>query len=1114
MQNATINQIAVTRKNKIMSNSRQYWQSVEQLDNNEEFVAKNNNEFQEELPLDQFLEKEELSTSSTSRRDFLKFVGFSVSAATLAACEAPVMKSIPYVIKPEEITPGVANYYASAYFDGFDFAPILVKTREGRPIHIEGNKDSKLTNGGVNARVNSSLLSLYDEARVRNPRLKGEETKWSKVDKAVKDSLGSAKNVRILSNTIASPSTQAAIDLFASKLGSEESAVNFKHVTYDESSSAGIINANNNSFGKAVIPNYNFDKANVIVAFGADFLSTWLHSSQYATAYGKHRAPEHGKMSRHYQFESTFSLTGTNADIRGAVKPNEIGLAVIDLYNAVAKLTGAASVKGAKYDDDNNVSTKIQNAAKDLVSNKGAALVVSGSNDVATQELVNGINNMINSYGSTIEIDKPLNIRKGNDTDFIELVKEMEAGEVDALFIYGVNPVYSAPSDLNFTTALAKVKTSVSFSSFADETASVTTVLAPDNHFFENWNDYTPVAGSVYMAQPVIRPLFSKSAAHQGTRQAQESLLRFVKVKTSFYDFMRDNWSNTILPNQSKYSTLDTLWNNTVHDGFAEYTPVATPSTLQETVPTEASVSASNVIKSSKVTGMVAELYTETNMGIGNQANNPWLQELPNVITKVTWDNYVAMNPEDCRENGYATNYGQKLPASLVNVTIGGSTVKLPVIATPGQKRGAVSISLGYGRTNAGKVVEQGDMLAADGVTKTIGANVFPAVSTKNGTFNYYVNVIIENANEEYPVGLAQTHFTEMDRKIVNETSIGTFLKGKDTYNPDPTVVDSYGKTQKIEKLDLWEAQDIKNGHRWGMTIDLSKCIGCNSCVTSCHSENNVPVVGKDEVRRNRIMSWLRIDRYFSSDMSKATAGDTGVIDMYSQMENPSAYPEAVHQPVMCQQCNHAPCETVCPVAATTHSDEGLNQMTYNRCIGTRYCANNCPYKVRRFNWFNYVADSKFTDVNPSQNDLARMVLNPDVVVRARGVMEKCSFCVQRIQLGKLDAKKEGRTVRDGEILSACASVCPTNAIQFGDLNDDHTMVNKTSEDERSYHLLEEVGTQPNVFYLTKVRNVEGERIPAGIGHGASHDTHEDHGHEESEHPAESNTHSDEHAAH
>ena len=1097
-----------------MSNSRQYWQSVEQLDNNEEFIAKNNDEFSEELPLDQFLEKQELSTSSTSRRDFLKFVGFSVTAATLAACETPVMKSIPYVIKPEEVTAGIANYYASAYYDGFDFAPILVKTREGRPIHIEGNKECGMTKGGVNARVNSSLLGLYDQARVRNPRLKGEETKWTKVDKAVKASLKTAKNVRILSNSIISPSTQLAIDTFAAGLGSEESPVNFKHVSYDESSASGIITANKNMFGKAVVPNYSFRKANIIVSFGADFLSTWLNSSQYAAGYGMHRSPKDGEMSRHYQFEANFSLTGTNADVRGAVKPNEIGLAVIELYNAVAKLTGNAGVKGAGFEnDDNQVSLKIQNAAKDIVANKGKSLIVSGSNDVATQELIIGINQMAGSFGHTVDLNKALNTRKSNDTDFMDLVKEMKSGKVDTLLIYGVNPVYSAPADLDFAAALAKVKMSVSFAGVADETGSMTTVLAPDHHYFESWNDYSPSEGVLFVAQPVIRPLFVKGAEHQGTRQAQESILRFVKVKTSFYDYIRENWNQNYFGLQSEYTSFDEMWNNTVHDGFTKYTPAPTAETLEAVVGTPANTSATKVVKASKASGMVAELYTETNMGIGNQANNPWLQELPNVITKVTWDNYVAMNPTDCVAKGFNTRYGQHEPATLANVTVNGVSMKLPVIATPGQKIGAVSIALGYGRTNAGRVVEQGDMLAADGTTKTIGANVFGAVSTKGGNFNYYVDNVTVEADGEYPIGLSQTHFTEMDRKIVNETSLATFVKGKDAYNPDMTVVDSYGETQKVEKLDLWAVQDIANGHRWGMTIDLSKCIGCSACITSCHSENNVPVVGKDEVRRNRIMSWLRVDRYFSSDMSKATAGDTGTIDMYAQMEVPSAYPEAVHQPVMCQQCNHAPCETVCPVAATTHSDEGLNQMTYNRCIGTRYCANNCPYKVRRFNWFNYVGDSKFTEVNPSQNDFGRMVLNPDVTVRARGVMEKCSFCVQRIQYGKLDAKKEGRPVQDGEVISACASVCPTNAIQFGDLNDSSTDVNNVSKDERAYHLLEEVGTQPNVFYLTKVRNIDEERIPAGIGHGAAHGGHEEHAeHGSEEHGEES--HSEEHTSH
>lgn len=1101
-----------------MSNSRKYWQSVEQLDNNEEFVAKNSNEFSEELPLDEFLGKEELEGSSTSRRDFLKFVGFSTAAATLAACEAPVMKSIPYVVKPEEITPGIANYYATSYYDGFDFAPLLVKTREGRPIHIEGNKMVAMTNGGVNARVNSSLLSLYDLARVKNPMMKGETTTWANVDKAVMTALSSAKNVRILTNSIISPSTQGAIDALVNKVS--EGGGSAKQVTVDEYSASGIISANKRSFGKAVVPNYEFGNANIIVSFGADFLSTWLNASQYAVGYGQHRAPEEGEMSRHYQFEGNYSLTGTNADIRGAVKANETGLAVIDLYNAVAKATGNATIKGGTLEDDNNISLKLNNAAKDLVSNKGKGLVVCGSNDIATQEVVNGINQMIGAYGTTINLDMPLRTRQGNDASYKNLVQEMKSGQVDVLFVYGVNPVYTAPASLGFADALAKVNTSISFSGVADETGSATTILAPDHHYFEGWNDLVAHEGTAFIVQPMIRPLFSKGTNYEGTRQAQESILKFAGNNTSYYDYMKSNWETNMFPLQSKYTTFGEMWNQSVHDGFMTYTPAPKPMTLEMHVPADINVAAASVVKGAKANGMIAELYTETNMGLGNQANNPWLQELPNSLTKVTWDNYVAMSIADCEAAGYATKYGQQSPASLVNVTIGGQSMKLPVIALPGQRKGTVSIALGYGRTNAGKVVEQGDMTAPNG-QKTVGANLFGAVNASGETFNYYVDdVSITLAEEEtYPVGLAQTHFTEMDRKIVNETSLATFIKGKDAYNPDITVVDAYGVSQKVEKLDLWAAQDIANGHRWGMTVDLSKCIGCNACVTSCHSENNVPVVGKDEVRRNRIMSWLRIDRYFSSDMSKVVAegveGGIGTKEMYERMEDPSAYPEAVHQPVMCQHCNHAPCETVCPVAATTHSNEGLNQMTYNRCIGTRYCANNCPYKVRRFNWFNYVGDFKFTDVNPSQNDLGRMVLNPDVTVRARGVMEKCSFCVQRVQAGKLDAKKEGRTVADGEIVSACSSVCPTNAIQFGDLNDSHTAIKIESLKDRSYHLLEEVGTQPNVFYLTKIRNIDEERIPAGIGHGAPHSEGHGHGHEDDHGHEDAEAHGqEEHSAH
>ena len=639
----------------------------------------------------------------------------------------------------------------------------------------------------------------------------------------------------------------------------------------------------------------------------------------------------------------------------------------------------------------------------------------------------------------------------------------------------------------------------MSFADRLDETASMCKINAVDNHFLESWNDFNPKGTEYSVAQPTISPLFD-------TRQAQESFLTWAGEEKNYYDFMKSVWETEIFPKQTKYTFFDAFWNSAVHDGVA--TLPAVEATEELVMAADMNAAANGAKASAKASGIEVEFYLSTSMGEGNQANNPWLQELPDPVSKVTWDNYVAMNPKDM-EGKYNIKLGEQAPASLANVTIVGKTVKMPVVAVPGQKVGAVSIALGYGRTKAGKVVLQGD--SKSGEVSTIGTNVFPFVGVSD-TMSYVASgVSIEPAGEEYIIASTQTHHTMMGRKIVNETSLKTYKSnGKIVWNPDHVIADAYGNPTKIEDLDLWNAQDIALGHRWGMSIDLNTCFGCGACITACHSENNVPVVGKDEVRRTRTMSWLRIDRYFTSDMTKAKAKEDGLgaIDMYGKMEIPEEYPEVVHQPLMCQHCNHAPCETVCPVAATTHSNEGLNQMAYNRCIGTRYCANNCPYKVRRFNWFNYVGDRKFSDVNPSQDDLSRMVLNPDVVVRARGVMEKCSFCVQRIQAGKLSAKKAGRPVEDGEVTSACAAACSVGAIKFGDLNDAKMQVAQDAKHDRAYNLIEEVGTKPNVYYMTKVRNIDeaGDRINESvIGKGKEvkpkaehgHDAHgDDHGHD------------------
>ncbi|MBL4651785.1 MAG: TAT-variant-translocated molybdopterin oxidoreductase [Flavobacteriales bacterium] len=1087
-----------------MSAENKYWRGVEELQEDPQFLENAQNEFPEQIPVDEFLADSKLSETSTSRRDFLKFLGFSTAAATLAACETPVTKAIPYVVKPEEITPGVANYYASTYADGNDYASILVKTREGRPIHIEGNTLSKVTGGAVNANVNSSVLSLYDGTRIQSPFIGQTASSWDVVDGEITKKLEGIKsrggNIRILTNSIISPSTKSVISKFISAYGSgateaegsdvAQKAANVKHITYDAVSNAGIINANRADFGKAVLPTYDFTKAKTIVSIGADFLSTWLSSIEYAGQYASRRNPDGDWMSKHYQFEANMSMTGTNADIRGAIKPSEFGKVALHLYNAVAKQVGGASVSVGEIDNDNGIVEKITAAASDLIANKGNGLVICGSNDQAIQSVVNAINTLLGNYGSTVNVDTVSNLKQANDTDVYSLINEMKSGKVDALIIWGINPSYSMPADWKFDESLAKVNLSVTLTGKPNETAQNCGYVCPDSHYLESWNDASPRNGEYSLAQPVISNLFD-------TRQGASSLMKWAGLGDDYNQFIKDYWKENMFPSSGQI-LFSSFWNKVLQDGVYSMT-AETVTTIEASTENEDVIVAdgdyNGDVKAAastigQVTGGAWEMsiYSKTGIGDGQQLRNPWLHETPDPVTKVVWDNYICMNPVDMDEFGFNTSIQQQKPANIATVTANGADLTLPVVAVPGQKRKTISVALGYGQAG----------VAVDGVQ--IGQNAYPMTSYTNGTINYNAfDVSIAGTGETYPLACTQTHHTMMGRKMVNETDLNSYkTKGREVWNPKGEILDAYGKVQPFEELNLWNDHDIKKGHRWGMTIDLNTCTGCSACVTACYSENNVPVVGRDEVRRNREMNWIRIDRYYSSDADPLThSRDKGDRD-YNAMEDPSAYPtRIVHQPVMCQHCNHAPCETVCPVAATTHSNEGLNQMAYNRCIGTRYCMNNCPYKVRRFNWFNYNKDSKFSDISITQDDLGRMVLNPDVVVRSRGVMEKCSMCVQRVQAGKLVAKKNGKPVVDGDIKTACASACPTNAITFGDHNDVDAEVRKRSQTDRAYHLLEDVGTQPNIWYLTKVKNSEEMRHVA-VEHG-SHQEEEGHGHDHEE---------------
>lgn len=1090
-----------------MANQKKYWKGLEELNETPGFVAAKNKEFAEHIPIEEFLGKEGLQQSSTSRRDFLKYLGFSIAAASLAACEAPVVKTIPYVIKPEDVTPGVNNWYASTYFDGYDYCSILIKTRDGRPIKIEGNKNSSVTKGGANARVQASVLSLYDEARAKGPHKGKKASTWDEVDKDIMGKLADAAskngNIRILSSTVISPSTKGVIADFVTKYPTA------KHVMWDAISFAGMLKANMNSFGKAVLPSYSFDKAKVIVSIAADFLTNWLSPVEFASQYamGRKVSKENPEMSKHYQFESILSVSGANADYRIPVKPSEEGVVAVNLYNAVAKQNGMATLPSSvtPYDD------MINKVAAELSANKGKSLVVAGSNDTAVQMVVNEINKMLGNYNNVVNIDRPCYLRQGSDDDFSGLVNDMKGGKVDVLITYNVNPVYNAPAAIGFKEAMAKVPCVVSLAERMDETASKSHYLCPDHHYLESWNDANPYARVYSLSQPAIYPLFSKPR-YEGTRSAQESLMKWAgAANTDYHTYIEDYWKKNLLPEQPSdggdYLFID-LWNKTLQGGVFEKASAGVVAEVQATDKSKdkkagktvsdgdataqpAAMSMADVASSISAGAKGGEwevvLYEKTSMGDGGQANNPWLQELPDPISKVTWDNYITMNPADCKDPKF--NFGlleeDNHKASVATVSVGGMNLELPVFPQPGQTRGTIGIALGYGRKGIGKV-------AAGEYDSGIGKNVFPLVQWVNGTCQYRVSgaQITPVKDRIHIVAATQTHHTMIGRHLIKEATLEEYKKDPGAGNEVEMIKTTEGGTagpKPFADVNLWDDFDKKSdvnlmdnadnlGLRWKMAVDLTSCIGCGACVVSCNAENNIPVVGKDEITRVREMHWIRIDRYYSSDLTMENAEKEGMSEsnrMYSMMEPSYANPEVAFQPVMCQHCNHAPCETVCPVMATSHSSEGMNQMIYNRCVGTKYCANNCPYKVRRFNWFNYYRDEKFTQFNPSQDEMGRMVLNPDVVVRSRGVMEKCSLCVQRIQAGKLKAKVQSREIKDGEIEPACAQSCPTKALVFGNVNDKESRVARLIGDERKYLLLADLDTQPNIFYMTKIRNKE-----------------------------------------
>ncbi len=974
---------------------------------------------------------------------------------------------MPYLQKPDNVTPGYANYYASTYVNGGDAISVVVKQRDGRPIKIEGNELSSLTKGGTNAQAQASVLDLYDPTRLRHPLQKNgndfkEVTSFEAFDKIVSAGMAGigGKAVVLLTSTINSPSTLQIINEFLAKYPGS------RHVQYDAISHSGMLLANEMSHGKRTIPSYHFEKAKTIVSLGADFLGTWLSPVEFSKQYASNRkiTSTNPVMNRHFHFESMMSLTGSNADDRFTHRPSETGAVAMAI---LAKLGGGSAPAIA----DAKLAVGIDKAAAALNASKGAALVVCGSNDVNVQLIVNAINDAIGANGTTIDWGTSNNTRKGVDGEMAQLATDMNAGNVGALLVYDCNPVYSYP-DPKFSAAMAKIPVTVSLNTSMDETSAMCKYILPSHHWLETWGDAEPKTGYISLIQPVINPLFK-------TRPFPESLLKWAGNVKNYETYYKEFWSGKLGGASN--------WDKALQDGVIEPATaageiVAGVSLAGSTYNGGNLATASSKIAASKKTGFEVVLYQKVSVGNGSQANNPWLQELPDPVSKVAWDNYAMMSPAMAYEllNLNVTSNQRQADAyevtpekPVVKITVNGQSVLLPAMIIPGLNNHTIAIALGYGRGSNLEIKNDDDrQLMLDTIGRAAigaGKNAYPLVVSDGNTWLYSSAATVEKTGDIYPLAQTQVHgFTE-GRPVIYETNLPSYKANPKAVlaeaRHERALITPDGKDDFVKDATLYPAYSYP-GIKWGMSIDLNTCTGCSACVVACTAENNVSVVGKIQVQRAHEMQWLRIDRYFTGDIES---------------------PDVVFQPMLCQHCDNAPCENVCPVSATNHSSEGLNQMAYNRCIGTRYCANNCPYKVRRFNWLDYNGSDSFgsnqlpivgVDMNESvmqmNEELTRMVLNPDVTIRSRGVMEKCSFCVQRLQDSKLEAKKQQDPTLVRNVKTACMQACPTNAINFGNVNDKLSDVSiARNDDTRNFYVLEQLHVLPNVSYLAKVRNTD-----------------------------------------
>ena len=971
--------------------AREYWRSLEELAETEDFQKYLHREFPEQASE---------WNDPAGRRKFIKLMAASLALAGIGGCtRQPAETIVPYVRAPEQFVPGKPLYYATALTLGGIATGVLVESHLGRPTKIEGNELHPASLGATDPFAQASILSLYDPDRSQVISEAGRISTWgaflAAATRALQDQKAKAgRGLRILTGAVTSPTLSAQLQSLL-KLYPQARWHQYEPASRDNAKAGSLL-----AFGQIVETQYRVDRANVILSLESDFLSSGPGCLRYAREFSsRRRLEDHQRgMNRLYVVESTPTNTGSIADHRLPLPAAEIET----LARALAGRIGVPGVAGPSSLPRGGVESWIGSVARDLLKNRSDCLVIPGEQQTpGVHGLAHAMNHALGNVGHTVFYTDSVEANPVDQTESLrQLAADMAAGNVEMLVILGGNPVYDAPADFDFARRMDRVPLRIHLGLYEDETSNLCHWHLPEAHALESWSDARAFDGTVSIQQPLIAPLY-------GGKSAQELLAALSgQPGRSGYDIVREYWKS-----QEPGPGFESFWRRSVHDGVMEGTAFR-PRNVSLRPDFAAQVAAPAAREGQ---GLEVVFRTDSTIYDGRFANNGWLQELPKSLTRLTWDNAAMLSPATAQRLGLASE-------DVVELRLEGRSVRAPVWVLPGQADNTVTVHLGYGRTRSGRV------------GTGVGFSAY-AIRTSTAPWSCHGLEIIKTG-DRHRLACTQSHHSMEGRNLVRTSTL-------DEYTREPDIIQKMSASP-TPSLSLYPGFQY-TGYAWGIVIDLNACVGCNSCVVACQAENNVPIVGKEQVSRGREMHWLRIDRYYRGDLDN---------------------PETFHQPVLCMHCENAPCEIVCPVAATAHSDEGLNDMVYNRCVGTRYCSNNCPYKVRRFNFLQF---------NDETTPVLKLMRNPDVTVRSRGVMEKCTYCVQRINEARITAEKDMRSVRDGEIVTACQAACPTQAIVFGNLNDPASRVARLKASPRNYGLLTELNTRPRTTYLARLRNPNPE---------------------------------------